>query len=86
MADTAKTAAEEIEENRRLVIANKPDAPPMPVVIIESHTGKFLICRPITGPQDTCRARQHQNRKYRWAMESSVAGSQVNKAPSARTS
>jgi hypothetical protein len=52
----------EIEENRRLVIANKPDAPPMPRFVVEHHRADGIRDRPIS-PSCHSGCAMHQNRK-----------------------
>ena len=76
----------QIELDHLIVIGAQPDTPAMPVLVVQRDAGGFLIGRPIARAQDACRTPQHQKRKYRWAMDSSSAGSQVISSPSARTS
>lgn len=76
----------EIELNSPIIIGAQPDPTAMTIVIIERHAGGFLIRWPIARFENTCGATNHQNRKYRCAIGSSTAGSQVSNSPSARTS
>lgn len=76
----------QIELDHLIVIGAQPDTPTMPILVVQRDAGGFLIGRPIARTQDACRPPEHQKRKYRWAMDSSSAGSQVSSSPSARTS
>ena len=53
-------------------------------VVIERHGGER--CPRPAALRHGARSGPHQNRKYRWAMGRTLAGSQVRSSPSARTS
>jgi hypothetical protein len=58
----------------------------MSVIVGKRYSSCGIFARPRTGILDFYCAYHDQNRKYRWAMGSSSAGSQVNSSPSALTS
>ncbi len=75
----------QIEQERGAADAPHGDAAAMPVAVVEHDAVDDLAARQGVAADEGSGA-HHQNRKYRWAIGTTSAGSQTKSSPSARTS
>ena len=85
------TGFSQIEQERRALLAGQHDAPAVAVVGVEHDTvdgraSRIPVPLRLAPAVTRCIACITQNRKYRCAIGSTSAGSQVSNSPSARTS
>ena len=74
----------QVDQHIRTALSPQHNPAAMAAVEVDQNVIDLPRCVPGAGGKDVVRA--HQNRKYRCAIGSTVAGSQVNSTPSARTS
>ncbi len=76
----------QVQHEGKAITAVQFHAPSSPVLDIQHHTVDRVCGVPGSRFQYLVRAQAHQNRKYRCAIGSTSAGSQVSSSPFARTS